>query len=296
MDILQIIRDIKKFFDKLSEDYVYAFSAQSAFFMIFSFIPFLILLVSAIKYLPVTQSDITTITSYVLPGTLSGTITSFINQVYVGSNISVFVITGVSLFWAASKGVYAIMRGINTIYGIEYEQNYFHVRFLSVIYTIIFGLILLIVICVLGFGLNILAFIQEKLFIFNSISLNWGYLASFALLTIVFLIIYCVVPKRKFKILKELPGAIFSSTGWLLFSIFYSLYTPHAVTTSYIYGSLTMAILFMLWLYICMYIVFVGAELNVFLQNKGLSKTWKSWRNKNHKKATFKEIIKTIFE
>ena len=35
-----------------------------------------------------------------------------------------------------------------------------------------------------------------------------------------------------------------------------------------IYGSLTAIIVLMLWLYICMYIMFIGAELNCILASK----------------------------
>ena len=39
------------------------------------------------------------------------------------------------------------------------------------------------------------------------------------------------------------------------------------------YGSLTTIVLFMLWLYFCMYILFIGAEINLLFQNKALGLT-----------------------
>ena len=63
-----------------------------------------------------------------------------------------------------------------------------------------------------------------------------------------------------------LPGAVFSTTGWMLFSLAFSLYFNFTggKNYSYMYGSLAAIALSFLWLYICMCILFMGAELNWF--------------------------------
>ena len=77
-----------------------------------------------------------------------------------------------------------------------------------------------------------------------------------------------IIPNRKTRVIRELPGAIISAAGWILFSYAYSFYIDNMSNFSYMYGSLTAIVLCMLWLYFCMYIMFVGAEINVVLQNK----------------------------
>ena len=66
--------------------------------------------------------------------------------------------------------------------------------------------------------------------------------------------------ERKFY--HHLPGAVFAAAGWMLFSYFYSLYTTYFTGVSYIYGSLTAVVLLLLWMYVCMIILLIGAELN----------------------------------
>jgi membrane protein len=87
---------------------------------------------------------------------------------------------------------------------------------------------------------------------------------------IFFLAIYVVIPNRKTKISKELPGALVCACGWMGFSYAFSYYIDHYSNYTSMYGSLTTIVLFMLWLYFCMYILFIGAEINVLFQNKGL--------------------------
>ena len=66
----------------------------------------------------------------------------------------------------------------------------------------------------------------------------------------------------------ELPGALIAASGWVLFSYFYSFYINNMGSLMTTYGSLTAIVLCMLWLYFCMNIVFLGAELNSWLQLK----------------------------
>jgi membrane protein len=73
------------------------------------------------------------------------------------------------------------------------------------------------------------------------------------------------VPNRKPTIKEEVPGALFTSIVWILFSYIFSIYIDYFTNFSSVYGSLTYIVLFMLWMYINMDIVFMGALLNCFL-------------------------------
>ena len=61
-----------------------------------------------------------------------------------------------------------------------------------------------------------------------------------------------------------LPGALISTVGWIGCSYGFSIYFNDFGNYSYMYGSLAAIALSFLWLYICMCILFMGAELNWF--------------------------------
>ena len=90
-------------------------------------------------------------------------------------------------------------------------------------------------------------------------------LLSLTLLTIVFALMYRILPNAQNGFRQQLPGAVFSSLGWMIFSLSYSLYIDHFSSISYLYGSLTAIVLLMLWLYYCMDIFLIGAEINMWL-------------------------------
>ena len=78
------------------------------------------------------------------------------------------------------------------------------------------------------------------------------------------------IPTRKSSITKEFPGAVFSAVGWYGFSYCYSLYVAHSPNFSYMYGSLTTLIFALVWIYVCMLILFLGAELNTLIASQTL--------------------------
>ena len=54
--------------------------------------------------------------------------------------------------------------------------------------------------------------------------------------------------------------------GWIAVSYFFSIYINIFTNFSIIYGSLTTIILIMMWLYAVIYIILIGAEINVMLE------------------------------
>ena len=85
---------------------------------------------------------------------------------------------------------------------------------------------------------------------------------------------WCIVQRKvrwKERIVQHLPGAVFTTLGWMLFSYGFTLYIHFFPSASAIYGSLTAVCLLMLWVYVCVIILLVGAEVNkLILRSKGI--------------------------
>ena len=82
--------------------------------------------------------------------------------------------------------------------------------------------------------------------------------------------IYTYVPDRKLTLKSQIPGAVFATAGWIVFSLVFSLYFRLFGNRnfSYMYGSLTAMVLLMLWLYGCICLLFFGAEINWFHERR----------------------------
>lgn len=267
--IKKIIQMVNTCLDKISFDNVGAYSAQASFFIVISFFPFLMFLLTLVQYLPITESIMQTTMSSLFPDFINSFIGSIISEIYSKATGTIISVTVITALWSASRGFLSIVRGLNAVYSIRETRNYFVVRAISALYTLVFAAVIILTLGLLVFGNRLYMWINTKLPFLNDFALlliSFRTLLGMCILTLFFLALYVVIPNRKSRILNELPGALLSAAGWMLFSYIYSMYIDHMGNYSYMYGSLTAIVLLMLWLYFCMYILFLGAEVNLFLQ------------------------------
>lgn len=268
MNLISIIQTFRMANRKVSDDFVPTFSAQAAFFIIISFFPFTMFLLTLIQFIPITESELLILIRNVLPSGINTYVISLINDIYIQPASTMISITAITTLWSASRGFIAIVKGLNTVYGITETRNYIKLRLTSAIYTLAFAVIIIISLGLLVFGNRLYLFITNLFPLIDDLALaviGLRTIVSLAVYTLFFLLLYIVIPNRKTHLLNELPGAIVAASGWMLFSFLYSIYIDNFARFSTMYGSLTAIVLLMLWLYFCMYILFIGAEVNVLL-------------------------------
>lgn len=268
--IKKIIKLVRGFLKAMNEDHVGAYAAQSAYFIMLSFIPFIILLLTLIQYTTLTRADIYGAAQVIFPDSMNGFVIDIINEVYSKTAVTVSL-SAITAAWSAGKGFLALMRGMNSVYDVEEQRNYIILRFRSAIYTVVFviSIILSLVVLVFGNSIHQAAVVHMPfLAVITGMILQMKDIVAIAFLTLVFMLLYKFVPNRKARLLSQAPGAIFSSVCWYLFSIGFSLYVIYTPGLSNMYGSLTTIILAMLWLYFCMYIILLGAEINSYFEEQ----------------------------
>ncbi|MCL2634627.1 MAG: YihY/virulence factor BrkB family protein [Oscillospiraceae bacterium] len=263
--------EIKEISTKLRRDSVNAHSAQAAFFVITSFFPFMLLLVTLVRFFPFEIN----IQQELNDNPLSSVITDFINDILkelAGKSASGAFLSaaGVSAIWAASRCLFAIIQGLNQVYGTEEKRSPLLLRLTAVVYVFVLQIIVIVSLGILVFGRRINDWLVSWLDIpgLSEVMLNLRWAVFLLVLILFFMFVYTVVPERKTRFLSEMPGAILSAVGWLGFSALFSMYIDRFSDFGAVYGSLAAAVILMLWLYFCMYILFLGAQANVYLQSK----------------------------
>lgn len=255
---------------QVSDHHVGAYAAQTAYFFMLCMIPIILLLLTLVRYTPITKADVMSAVIRVFPASVESMITTIVNQVY-NQSMGIIPITVLVALWSAGKGVLAITTGLNCIYGCRETRNYIFLRIRSTIYTLMFLLviILLLVLSVFGNALNI--FIAEHIPLVKNVA-DWLIEARIVITPIVLMIfsllIYKFLPNRRDKILRQLPGAVFAAIGWMIVSWIFSVYVDIFRGFSDMYGSLTTIVLIMLWMYFCMYSILLGGEVNVLMYDK----------------------------
>lgn len=259
---------VRWFMRKFSENTLSVHSAHVVFFIIVSFFPFVMFFFTLLKYTPLTEENIIRILDSVAPGGIGKIFAVWVNEAYHRSSGTIISITAITTLWSGSRGFMGITYGLDKIYGVKNRRNWLFNRISSLLYTIAFTVILLISLIVLIYGNKILLAIDSFLSIETPLFIGIFSLRSilgFSIFFLFFLLLYSFIPDRKPKIKEEIPGALFTSVLWILFSYIYSIYIDYFTNFSSVYGSLTYIVLFMLWMYISMDILFVGALINRFL-------------------------------
>lgn len=256
--------------NQVSDHHVGAYAAQTAYFFMLCMIPIILLLLTLVRYTPITKADVMSAVIRVFPSSVESMITTIVNQVY-NQSMGIIPVTILVALWSAGKGVLAITTGLNCIYGCRETRSYVFLRIRSTIYTMMFLLviILLLVLSVFGNALNI--FIAEHIPLVKNVA-DWLIEVRIVITPIVLMIfsllIYKFLPNRRDKILRQLPGAVFAAIGWMIVSWIFSVYVDIFRGFSNMYGSLTTIVLIMLWMYFCMYSILLGGEVNVLMYDK----------------------------
>lgn len=269
--IWSLIILIQKFLKQLKKDAVAAYAAQASYFTILSAFPFCMFLLTMIQYLPFTEKDVLSLAASVFPSGINAYATIMITEIYHSSTTAIISITAITTLWSASKAFFSLISGLNAVNQIEENRNYFLLRLISSVYTLAFTVMLIICLGLFVFGNTLVSTLTRMFPVLQNLLLliiSIRTIVFLFILIVFFLLLYLVIPNRKSTIRTELPGAVLASVGWLGFSYLYSFYIDNFASFSNTYGSLTAIVLFMLWLYICMYMLFIGAEFNIMLKKE----------------------------
>lgn len=269
------MRKTKKGFLKKTEhlvrfaigQHVTSAAAHASFFLILSVFPSLMLVLALLRYTGLEVETLTQVMTGVVPDALMPYIERLIQNIYADSTTALVGISAVTALWSASRGVFALLMGLNTIYGVSERRSYWFTRLISVFYTFLLLVVLLMTLTLHVFGTSLLELIPERdgVWLFLSDIIDFRFFLLFLLQTALFCAIFMVLPNRRNSFSGSLPGALLSAIGWLVFSDIYSIYVERFATYTNIYGSVYAVALSMLWLYCCMSIVFYGGVLNRWL-------------------------------
>ena len=274
MKLARILFTVQETAKKINEDKITAYAAQTCYYLLLSFMPFIIALINIIHYFPVTSSDLLDLLENIIPQEFHPMLINIFTDIESSSSVALLSLTAIGLLWSAGKGFMTIKRCLNKINNCEYNRSWFIQRIFSSLYALILLLSIAASLLIIVFGEHLIAFLQNRLAslggkftIINAIFSNRLFLVP-ALLTLFFSVMYTFIPNKKKHIIEEIPGAFIASIGWFLFSELYSLYITYIVKYSYTYGSLTTFMLLLIWMYICIIILFFGAEFNTLIEKK----------------------------
>lgn len=265
MQSLIVYQYIKQLIIRYKKDDLPAMSAQVSYYLILAFFPFLFFLINLLSFTPLPNRLLTSNLSLILPHDSALLVNSILVQTVEAKSTTILVLGMLGSLWAASRGIAAIIRGLNHAYGVKENRSFIKLIIIALISVI--GLTGIIIssffLLVLGraIGSYIFGLIGAKT-LFSNVWTFLRYTISLTLMIVTFYLIYRYLPNRRLKFNNIIVGTLFSAFGWVLGSLVFSSYTNNFASYELIYGSLGGVFALIVWLYISTLIFLLGGELN----------------------------------
>lgn len=253
----------------MDRDAVDSYAAQISFWVFISFIPFLMFVLILLQIIHIENTSLLFMFADLLPEPVEQMFHFLFSEIKAPSGI--LSMTAITCIWSASNGMLAMVKGFYSVFDVSRKRNFVIMRILAIFYTLALIVTLLLCIGILVFG----DLFQEWLSGYISTSVtnilsSHKSLLIFFILLLLFWLMFIAIPRKRVSLKNAFFGSVFAASGWVLFSFFFSIFVENFSHYATIYGSLAAIVILMMWLYICMYILLLGGEISMWLQNSNI--------------------------
>ncbi|ARJ39145.1 YihY/virulence factor BrkB family protein [Sporosarcina sp. P21c] len=253
---------IKRFFKERFFDQ----AAQNAYYLLLSVLPFLLVVLSIVQFLPVEEASILALLRPFVPDESFQLIEQSVQSVLYKSHGKLLALSVLAALWTTSIAVQSFARSLDMANRRLHQQPLWISIIRNLGVTILFMLIVpmsLFLPLIEKLMHTVIAYYdvldawEGWLYIWPNI--KWG-LGTFFLF-LFFLLFYQLMPTGKMKWKEALPGALLSAFGWQLVSLLFGEYVSR-VDYSRLYGQLAGIIMLVLWFYLTAVIIILSGLLN----------------------------------
>lgn len=250
---------------KIKNDDIFALASQLAYYLVLSFFPFIIFLITLVGFSSLSSAEVLEGLNAVLPSSIYDLTESIIREVFDKQYTGLLGVSIVLALWTASSGFRAVIKGVNKAYNLKETRSFFKRSLISMLSVLALAITLLLALGMLVFGRIIGEYLQNIVPFYKIIVILWNifrYAFVFILMILIFAAIYRVAPSKRLKWREVIPGAIFSTIGWIGLSFVFSFYINNFRNYSRFYGSLGAVFILMTWLFLVSMIFIIGVEIN----------------------------------
>lgn len=269
--LARIIDKLIEFYENVSEDYLGLVAAGIAFYFLMAAFPALAAAISLYGLFsdPVFVSDQINILSRFLP---KEALEIFASQatalVQTGSGaLGIgFIISVIFAIYSSTKGIAALIKGLNIAYNVREKRNYFKLLLTGFTLTfVLMGYLLIALSLIAGLPavLNLIPLpdITSALYLY----LRWPLLFITAMIGLE--ILYFFGPAHREPKWRWFSwGGLAATVMWLVVSNLFSLFVANFGKYNETYGSISAIIILLLWFWLSALMILIGAEINVTLR------------------------------
>ena len=263
---------IKKVKEQMNHRQIKALPEQIAFNLIMAIVPLLVVIVQLGTYLSLNTDLVKYLITAYAPQEVQQLLLYLFDTTSATQSGTLFVLlTAISFFWLISKGFYGISTAANTTYQVPLMKFAYLERIFSFMMLCFMILLLVVAIILALFGQAIISLVFHLLniqvdsymiILLNSLRSTISFISYFSF----FVLLFYLAPTIKIKIHEIIPGALVTAVGWSVASIGFSFYVNYIANYNKFYGSLSVIIILLFWLYILGYAIMIGLQVNYILK------------------------------
>lgn len=238
-------------------------AAALAYYLLFSFFPFLIFLSTLVGFLELEPLSLNTLHS-LIPREVIEVINAYLAHVTQLKSGNLLAASLVVSLWLPMRAVDSLMKAVNTAYGVKNPRPTLRHQLVVALFTFFLMAVVLGTLALLLIGRGVLTFLARYLPVISPFIGLWNAL-RFPLMGAAFFLalgaLYWVAPGVRSP-RRVFPGAAAALCSWLLFSLGFSFYVENIANYSVLYGALGGVVVLLLWLYATGMVLILGAEVN----------------------------------
>lgn len=260
----------KRIWKRFREDRITDQSAKLSFYFLLSIFPFLFFLTSILglvlrsgeRLQQMLEQQLSRLIPPAAYDLLQGTLAE-ITQGAGGFSLSV---AALATIWTASRGMAAVIEGLNVAYDIRQPRSWWKRNLLAVGLTLAVTVCITLALALLMYGARATAMLADYLGYGGFIRGSWTFaknLLMLGLLLAAFNALYILAPNVKNRRWHWLmPGTVVGVGLWLAASYGFKLYLNYFDRYSVTYGSIGAVVVLMMWFYLSGIAILVGGEVN----------------------------------
>ncbi|MCM3511423.1 MAG: rane protein [Carnobacterium sp.] len=254
---------------KYQEAEVWSSGAIISYYILLSVFPIIIVVGNILPYLNIDVAQLLPYIENAIPTYLFDQVEHLLTSWFTQSSGGVLSIAVIGALWSASRGMNAMQVSMNKAYGVEPRRNIIMIRLFSLILTTMMILLIMVLVIIFGFGQLILEKITPivelpTILIETFQSLKWP--VTMSVLFVIFCLLYYFVPHAKIAFKRVLPGAAFSTIGWMLVSQLFAIYVEFFALGTKSYGTIGTFMILLIWLQVIGALMTAGAVINAALE------------------------------
>lgn len=250
---------------KIKRDDVFALASQLAYYLILSFFPFMLFLMTLAGFSSISSKQILGQLNVMLPRSVLELTQSTVVEIFDNQYTGLLGISILLTLWTASSAFKAIIKSINKAYNFKEERSFIKLSIISMLGILALAVTIILALTALVFGNVIGDYIKSINPFYEIVLIIWNifrYTFILAIMISIFICVYKFAPAKKLVWKEVIAGSIFSTVGWVLVSFGFSFYIDNFNNYSRFYGSLGAVFILMTWLFLISIIFILGVEIN----------------------------------